>query len=228
MDFFMRRRYCTEASGVEVNEDIALRRAYFDMVDDGDQTARGAEACEVVLRAVADKKLRVVGSPFGDSFCATSTSVLHAALLRCSASIVWRLIFELGVPTVDVDVDVYGHTAMHIAATSPVDALAKCQMLDARDLGKEDKLGQSPLESYLVMCYFGAGPPGAVCRWMMEQPECPLHTSMMRAMMHRGYYCQEIRQMRQDALAVRKNWTPARAAWLVAAVAVCVQVKFLP
>jgi hypothetical protein len=214
---------------VRMNEfDAGVVKAYFDMSLRGDQDARGAEACEIVLRAVADNTLQKQGRPFFG--WGRYPSVLEVALLRCSASFVQRLL-HIGVPYVGVTFDDdWQSSPMHIAAVSEVDAFAKCKMLDVRDLGRRDLY--TALDTYLRYLLTSMrkphprSRPGAHCRWMMEQPECPLNTPLVdiattesRPWEHR----QEFQQMLQDAMAVRKNWTPARAAWLGAVVVFALQ-----
>jgi hypothetical protein len=204
--------------------DSTLQYAYWTMGNAGDRSEHGRNACEVVLRGIAEKKLTGHETPFPKY---SAIPVLHVAMRLCSAAIVRRLVMDLQVPASTRDY--CGRLPMHIAAVSLIEPLEKCMLLPVADLGKRCGSKYTPLE--LCIREFAMQPrPRAiplasiqVLQWMLQQPEC-LPGMITRQFMDILSVPQlhVVKKMLVDAVAERRHWarrwSPARAAWLNAVV----------
>lgn len=202
-----------------------LKSAYWDMCLHGDRTPHGRDACEIVLRAVADGTLSGCSSPFHS----LTKSVLHIAAEKCSAAIVRRLVVDLKVPSM---ADADKMLPMHVVALEHKnfeEALKKFKLLPVAGLAARSWLNRTPLDWHirnLADCYGqfpDVDPPVAILQWMVQQPECPVDTQTVKLWLDQPkcYKWNNVTKILQEAVAMRiKRWTASKAAWLVAVVLV--------
>lgn len=155
-------------------------------------------------------------------------TLLHAATAsHCDVSVMKQLL-RLGADPSAAD-DFWRTplhwTMLHAHARIAEDTLNICRMLPVKDLNKRDTFGITPLfflitESIDHQCSVVIKSLIPVLTWTLEQPKCDLEavgndgrTPLEFCVGHSKY---ELANIIAAAIAARKRWTPARAAWIAA------------
>ena len=155
--------------------------------------------------------------------------LLHVAARHSTASVMLELLKLNATPSAT---NAYKELPMHVAVLNKNEPLEICKLLPARGLAAVDLYTQSPLHSLVYRCL---GDPYnerllKVLAWMLDQPECPLEArnsfthpllDVCKCYAEKMPASPKIAAMLTDAIAARRRrWTPARATWIAAAVAI--------
>lgn len=156
-----------------------------------------------------------------------NVTLLHFAAKYSTAAVMAQLLRLHAQPSLVTDDE---SCPMHFVVhtfwnTDGGDLVEKAKLLPAKDLDARDILQDTPLHTLLTLMVVVHAEQRArlmpLLTWMLAQPECDLEalaggTFTPLQLIDNAPAMQHVSVMITDAIAARRRWTAARAAWITA------------